>query len=104
VGDDEGFTLDPQLLALLATLLNYLGLFLALALFARFLGRPLISALTANAGAALPVRAGELEAQLAGSIAPPAPSASLAQQVSAIADRRSEDSVKILRGWLDQQE
>ncbi len=104
VGDDEGFRLDPQLLALLATLLNYLGLFLALALFARFLGRPLISALTANAGAALPVRAGDLEAQLAGSIAAPPPVASLADQVSAIADRRGEDSVKTLRGWLDQQE
>ena len=78
---------------------------LALVLFARFVGKPLVAALTSGPGAVIPMRAGDLEASLSGGAGAPEaalPPPNLAEQGGAIAERRGEDSVKTLRGWLDQ--
>jgi flagellar M-ring protein FliF len=106
IGEEEGFAIDPQLLALLGTALNYLGLVIALILFARLVGKPIISALTSQGGSVLAVRAGELEASLAGgqvpNVAVSAPPPSLSEQVGSVAENRGAESVKALRGWLDE--
>jgi len=114
-----GLDLDPNLLLLAGTVLNFLGWALAALLFARFVGKPLVSALTTRApavrGGGLPLTAAEFEASLGGSPAqaafagaapaelePPRSPLTLAEQVTSIAHARRDDSVKTLRGWLDQ--
>jgi flagellar M-ring protein FliF len=109
IGDEGGGGLDPQMLALLGTVLNYLGLIIVAVLFARLVARPIITSLTSNTGASFPMNAGALEAALEGqgqipAGAQPEAELSVAEQVGALSDARSEDSVKALRGWLDQRE
>jgi flagellar M-ring protein FliF len=117
---EGGLDLDPHLLMLAGTVLNFLGWALAVLLFARFVGKPLVTALTSRPPAArasgLPLTAAEFEAELSGGPAegalagaaaaelppPPRPPLTLAEQVSSIARARRDDSVKTLRGWLDQ--
>ena len=107
---------------LAGTVLNFVGWALAALLFARFVGRPLVTALTSRPPVArrspLPLTAAEFEAslaeggaseaELAGAAAaaklaaPRRPQRTLAEQVSSIAKVHRDDSVKTLRGWLDQ--
>jgi flagellar M-ring protein FliF len=95
---DEGF-LGPEMILLVSTVLRFVGILAALVLFARLVLRPIIGRM-ADAPAALPVRAGELELQLAGAGADVA----LAEGASADApvppQIANEQNMQALRNWL----
>jgi len=105
--------LPPEVLPLVATLVRYAGLLVALLLFARLVVGPLLRAAAENPPAPVNLSAGDFEAQLAGgavaaghgagaSSLPPPPPPSLSEQVSEVARERSDDGVKAIQNWLSQ--
>lgn len=106
-GDEPGGPVPPDLLPIVGTVIRYMGLLVALLLFARLVVSPLLSAAAETAPAAVNLSVGDLEAQLAGgasaaAVSAPVPELSLAEQVSDVARERSEDSVKALQTWISQ--
>lgn len=99
---------DPQVTVLLTTVLNIVGLLIALVMFGRFMVRPIADALE---GESVPQFAGvatasdlaaqlELDGQLEHEDDLPQRELTLQERVDSLAARRSDDSVKTIRSWL----
>jgi flagellar M-ring protein FliF len=106
-GDAPGGPVPPDLLPLVGMVIRYVGLLVALLLFARLVMGPLLRAVGESAPAAVNLTVGDLEAQLAGSggqgaFDAPVAEASLAEQVSDVARTRRDESVKALKNWISQ--
>jgi len=108
--EEEGFSIDPQLLTFGTQSLRILAQLLALVLFARFIVKPsleLVSGGSAAAGpAGMPMSVAALEASLDGAqpeLALPPPPQTLTEKVGLEAGARSEDSVTTIRNWLNQE-
>jgi flagellar M-ring protein FliF len=100
-GEEERDPFAPEVLLLAATALRFLGILAAILLFARLVAAPLLARLaTPGAPGALPVRAGDLELQLAGAAPGMALPRGAAAQSPAAMPRTASDSVQTLRGWL----
>jgi len=109
--EEPGTLLDPRSLWLLTSVLRWVGVLVALLVFARVLVKPLVQTLKPDPETLLGLRAGALSAQLAGGEgaggeegadaleAPPRPQ-TLQERVNQLTEKRSEDSVKTIRGWL----
>jgi flagellar M-ring protein FliF len=111
----EGGWFDPSIFALLGSLLRGAAMVVAVLLFARLVVAPLLAAArAAQAGAVLPGSAGVsiavgdegAVALPAGAAAAPLPlppeQATLSDRVGQLARQRSDDSVRTIRGWLNQ--
>ncbi len=99
---------DPQVTVLITTVLNIVGLLLALAMFGRFMVRPIAEALE---GEAQPQMVGvatagdlaaqlELDSELEQEEELPQRELTLQERVDSLAAKRGEDSVKTIRSWL----
>ncbi|MCP4039202.1 MAG: flagellar M-ring protein FliF [bacterium] len=99
---------DPQVTVLISNVLNILGLLLGLAMFGRFLVKPLAAAIEGEGTPQLMgvSTAADLAAQLEvdGELEQeeelPQRELSLQERVDALAAKRSEDSVKTIRSWM----
>jgi flagellar M-ring protein FliF len=99
---------DPQVTVLITTVLNIVGLLLALVLFGRFMVKPLAEAIEGDATPRLVgvSTAGSLAAQLNidGELEQeedlPRRELTLQERVDSLAAKRSDDSVKTIRSWM----
>lgn len=107
--DEPGGPLPPDLLPLVGMGIRYVGLLMALLLFARLVVSPLLRAAGESAAAPVNLTVGDLEAQLAGAggssmagLEAPATEPSLTDQVSDVARTRRDESVKAIQNWISQ--
>lgn len=98
LGEEETSPFSPELLLLASMALRFLGVLVALVLFARLVVKPLVGRLAA-APAMTPMRARDLELQLAGSAAGVLPEGSAASG-SAPIRLATEENMQALRSWL----
>lgn len=99
---------DPQVTVLITSVLNIVGLLLALVMFGRFLVMPIVQALEGEAGPQMVgvTTAGDLasqldlDAELEQEEELPQRELTLQERVDALAAKCSEDSVKTIRSWL----
>lgn len=99
---------DPQVTVLITTVLNVVGLLLALVLFGRFMVKPLADALEGEGQRQLVgvSTAGdlaaqlEIESELEEEEVLPRRELTLQERVDSLATKRAEDSVKTIRSWM----
>ena len=99
---------DPQVVVLITTVINVVGLLLALMLFGRFLVKPLAVAIESDG--AVQLLGGvegvdlasqlEVDTELEEEDEEPQRELSLQERVDALAAKRSDDSVKTIRSWM----
>jgi len=107
--EDRAPWLDGDTLLFLGKVLGIVAQLAALGLFAAFIVRPMLRAVSEGASKVqLPASVSSLEAELAGAaggqaaVSAPRQPPSLAEQVGAEAQVRAEDSLTTIRNWLNQ--
>lgn len=114
--EDAGGPISPDLLPLVGMGIRYLGLLVALVLFAKLVISPLLNAAGETSAAPVNLTVGDLEAQLVGAAAGgtaagaqagpalegPVATPSLAEQVSDVARTRRDESVKAIQNWISE--
>jgi len=100
LGEEGRDLFKPEILLLASMVLRFVGVLLALFLFARMIVRPLVARLAATPAASLPLRAGDLELQLAGGAAGAALPDGASGAAAVPAHVATEENMQALRSWL----
>jgi flagellar M-ring protein FliF len=101
--EPSGPFLSPEWVLLLSTLARGAAVLLALVLFAKLVVRPALGAIREGGGAQLPARVSDLEAEMAGALPGTGAQTPVPDQAGQAASVRTEEGVRTLRNWLNQE-